>query len=157
MLAGFLSLLPIPVDYHGKIINVHPSLLPAFGGRGFHGEAVHRAAIELGVKVSGCTVHFVDEVYDNGPIILQRTVPVLDDDTPSTLAARVQAAERVAPDLRTRIDEARSRLTAAMNGHDVTALQQALDAFGHATQPLAEMLMNAVLTATLAGRDPTEL
>lgn len=96
VLAGFLSLLPIPEDYAGKIVNVHPSLLPSFGGRGFHGEAVHRAAIELGVKLSGCTVHFVDERYDNGPIILQRTVPVLDDDTPATLAARVQAAERQA-------------------------------------------------------------
>ena len=96
ILAGFLSLLPIPGAYEGKIINVHPALLPSFGGKGFHGEAVHRAAIELGVKVSGCTVHFVDEQYDNGPIILQRTVAVLDDDTPATLAARVQAAERLA-------------------------------------------------------------
>jgi phosphoribosylglycinamide formyltransferase-1 len=96
ILAGFLSLLPIPSDYEGKIINVHPALLPSFGGKGFHGEAVHRAALELGVKVSGCTVHFVDEHYDNGPIILQRTVAVLDDDTPATLAARVQAAERQA-------------------------------------------------------------
>ncbi|QDV33293.1 phosphoribosylglycinamide formyltransferase [Tautonia plasticadhaerens] len=96
VLAGFLSLLPIPEDYLGKIINVHPSLLPSFGGRGFHGEAVHRAALEVGVKVSGCTVHFVDERYDNGPIILQRTVPVLDDDTEATLASRVQAAERSA-------------------------------------------------------------
>lgn len=96
ILAGFLSLLPIPSDYEGKIINVHPALLPSFGGKGFHGEAVHRAAIETGVKVSGCTVHFVDEHYDNGPIILQRTVAVLDDDTPATLAARVQAAERQA-------------------------------------------------------------
>ncbi|WP_169975293.1 phosphoribosylglycinamide formyltransferase [Tautonia rosea] len=96
VLAGFLSLLPIPKDYEGKIINVHPALLPSFGGKGFHGEAVHRSAIDLGVKVSGCTVHFVDEHYDNGPIILQRTVAVLDDDTPATLAARVQAAERQA-------------------------------------------------------------
>jgi phosphoribosylglycinamide formyltransferase-1 len=96
VLAGYLSLLPIPPDYQGKILNVHPSLLPSFGGQGFHGEAVHRAAIEVGVKVSGCTVHFVDERYDNGPIILQRTVPVLDDDSPTTLASRVQAAERLA-------------------------------------------------------------
>lgn len=96
VLAGFLSLLPIPSDYEGKILNVHPALLPSFGGKGFHGEAVHRAAIDLGVKVAGCTVHFVDEHYDNGPIILQRTVAVLDDDTPATLAARVQAAERQA-------------------------------------------------------------
>ena len=96
MLAGFLSLLPIPEDFRGRIINVHPSLLPSFGGRGFHGDRVHQAAIELGVKVSGCTVHFVDELYDNGPIILQRTVPVLAEDTAETLASRVQAAERQA-------------------------------------------------------------
>ena len=96
VLAGFLSLLPIPVDYRGKVLNVHPSLLPSFGGRGFYGEAVHRAAIESGVKLSGCTVHLVDDVYDSGPIVLQRAVPVLDDDTPGTLGARVQAAEREA-------------------------------------------------------------
>lgn len=96
VLAGFLSLLPIPVDYRGKVLNVHPSLLPSFGGRGFYGEAVHRAAIEAGVKLSGCTVHLVDDVYDSGPIVLQRAVPVLDDDTPGTLGARVQAAEREA-------------------------------------------------------------
>ena len=96
VLAGYLSLLPIPGDYRGRIINVHPSLLPAFGGKGFHGIAVHRAAIEAGVRFSGCTVHFVDEVFDNGPIILQRPVPLLDQDTPETLAARIQDAERQA-------------------------------------------------------------
>lgn len=93
ILGGFLSLLDIPDDYEGRIINIHPSLIPAFCGAGFHGEAVHRAAIEAGVKVSGCTVHFADRTYDTGPIILQRTVPVLDDDTPADLAARVFAAE----------------------------------------------------------------
>jgi len=94
VLAGFLSLLPIPEDYRGKVINIHPALLPSFGGRGFHGEKVHRAALEAGVKISGCTVHFVDDAYDNGPIIAQRAIPVLDDDSPATLAGRVQAAER---------------------------------------------------------------
>lgn len=93
VLGGFLSLLSIPPDYVGKVINVHPSLIPAFCGRGFHGEAVHQAAIETGVKLSGCTVHFADDTYDTGPIILQRAVPVLDDDTPATLAARVFEAE----------------------------------------------------------------
>lgn len=93
ILGGFLSLLDVPDDYEGRVINIHPSLIPAFCGKGFHGEAVHRAAIESGVKVSGCTVHFADRTYDTGPIILQRTVPVLDEDSPGDLAARVFAAE----------------------------------------------------------------
>ena len=93
VLAGFLSLIEIPADYRGKVINVHPALIPAFCGKGYHGLAVHTAAIESGVKISGCTVHFADDSYDTGPIILQRTVPVLDDDTPATLAARVFQAE----------------------------------------------------------------
>jgi phosphoribosylglycinamide formyltransferase 1 len=93
ILGGFLSLVEIPPDYHHRVINIHPALIPAFAGQGFHGRAVHQAAIEAGVKVSGCTVHFADASYDTGPIILQRTVPVLDDDTPETLAARVFQAE----------------------------------------------------------------
>jgi phosphoribosylglycinamide formyltransferase-1 len=92
ILGGFLALLEIPGDYAGRVLNVHPALIPAFCGKGFHGEAVHRAALGAGVKVSGCTVHFADETYDTGPIILQSPVPVLDDDTPATLAARVFAA-----------------------------------------------------------------
>ena len=71
----------IPRDYRGRVINVHPSLIPAFCGKGFYGSKVHKAVIESGVKVSGCTVHFVDDSYDNGPIILQRAVPVLEGDT----------------------------------------------------------------------------
>lgn len=93
ILGGFLSLIEIPDDYAGRVINVHPALIPAFAGKGFHGEAVHRAAIDTGVKLSGCTVHFADQTYDTGPIIVQRAVPVLDDDTPATLAARVFQAE----------------------------------------------------------------
>lgn len=93
VLGGFLSLIDIPDDYAGRVVNVHPSLIPAFCGKGYHGERVHRAAIQAGVKLSGCTVHFADQTYDTGPIILQRAVPVLDDDTPATLAARVFAAE----------------------------------------------------------------
>jgi len=92
VLAGFLSLLDIPDDYEGRVMNIHPSLIPAFCGKGFHGEAVHRAAIEAGAKVSGCTVHFADRTYDTGPIIAQTPVPVLDDDAPGDLAARVFAA-----------------------------------------------------------------
>ncbi len=93
VLGGFLSLLEIPDDFADRVLNIHPSLIPAFCGHGFHGEAVHRAAIEAGVKISGCTVHFADQTYDTGPILLQRAVPVLEDDTPTTLAARVFAAE----------------------------------------------------------------
>ena len=93
VLGGFLSLLDIPDDYAGRVLNIHPSLIPAFSGKGFHGEAVHRAAVEAGVKVSGCTVHFADQTYDTGPIIFQAVVPVLATDTPSDLAARVFEAE----------------------------------------------------------------
>jgi formyltetrahydrofolate-dependent phosphoribosylglycinamide formyltransferase len=88
-LAGFLQLLPIPGDFAGRVMNIHPSLIPAFCGKGFYGHRVHEAALALGVKVSGCTVHFADNVYDHGPIILQRAVAVLDADTPESLAARV--------------------------------------------------------------------
>jgi phosphoribosylglycinamide formyltransferase-1 len=93
VLAGFLSLVDIPDDYHNRVFNIHPSLIPAFCGKGYHGLAVHQAAIDYGVKVSGCTVHFADATYDTGPIILQRPVPILDDDDPPALAARVFAAE----------------------------------------------------------------
>ena len=93
VLGGFLSLIEIPDDYAGRVINIHPALIPSFCGKGFHGEAVHRAVLETGVKVTGCTVHFADATYDTGPIILQRPVPVEDDDTPDSLAARVFQAE----------------------------------------------------------------
>jgi len=88
-LAGFLQLLSIPDDFVGRVMNMHPALIPAFCGKGFYGHHVHEAVLSYGAKVSGCTVQFADNVYDHGPIILQRTVPVLDDDTPDTLAARV--------------------------------------------------------------------
>ena len=74
-------------------MNIHPALLPLFGGQGMFGEHVHAAAIESGMKVSGCTVHFVDEQYDTGPIIVQSAVPILDDDTPATLASRILPEE----------------------------------------------------------------
>ncbi|HEY7310981.1 MAG TPA: phosphoribosylglycinamide formyltransferase [Gemmataceae bacterium] len=92
-MAGFLQLLHIPDDFLNRVMNIHPALIPAFCGKGYHGLAVHRAVLEAGVKVSGCTVHFADNEYDHGPIIAQRVVPVLDDDTPESLAARVFAAE----------------------------------------------------------------
>ena len=88
-LAGFLSLVQIPDDFRHRVMNIHPALIPAFCGKGYHGRAVHEAVLARGVKVSGCTVHFADNEYDHGPIIVQRCVPVLDDDTPDSLAARV--------------------------------------------------------------------
>lgn len=90
---GFLALIRIPVDFAGRIINIHPSLIPAFSGKGFHGHHVHEAVLNRGAKISGCTVHFVDDEYDHGPIILQQSVPVLDEDDPDQLAARVFEAE----------------------------------------------------------------
>jgi phosphoribosylglycinamide formyltransferase 1 len=90
---GWLHLLPIPADFHHRVLNIHPSLLPAFGGKGMYGHHVHEAVIQSGAKVSGCTVHFADDTYDTGPILVQKCVPVLDDDTPDSLAARVFAAE----------------------------------------------------------------
>jgi phosphoribosylglycinamide formyltransferase 1 len=94
--AGFLSLYLPPPELRDRVMNIHPALIPAFCGHGFYGARVHRAAIDSGVRVSGCTVHFADQEYDHGPIILQRAVPVLDDDTPEALAERVFAEECVA-------------------------------------------------------------
>ncbi len=93
-LLGFLSLFPLRGKFEGRTINTHPALIPAFCGEGFYGRRVHEAVLASGVKVSGATVHFVDEHYDHGPIILQETVPVLEGDTPDSLAARVAALER---------------------------------------------------------------
>lgn len=89
VLAGYLRRLGIPRALTNRVVNVHPALLPSFGGAGMFGLRVHRAVIEAGCKVSGCTVHLCDEEYDRGPIISQAACPVLDDDTPETLAARV--------------------------------------------------------------------
>jgi phosphoribosylglycinamide formyltransferase-1 len=93
VMGGFLKLIAIPPDFENRVVNIHPALIPAFCGKGFYGPRVHEAVLEYGAKLSGCTVHFVDNRYDHGPILLQRGVPVLDDDTPETLAARVFAAE----------------------------------------------------------------
>jgi len=89
VLAGFMHLFRIPDRYQGKVMNIHPALIPAFCGHGYYGHRVHQAVLDYGAKVSGCTVHFADNRYDHGPIIIQRTVPVLEDDTPDALAARV--------------------------------------------------------------------
>jgi phosphoribosylglycinamide formyltransferase-1 len=96
LMAGFLSYLHLPERYKGKVLNIHPSLLPKFGGKNMYGIHVHRAVLEAGETETGCTVHYVDEVYDRGPIILQRKVPVEPGDTPETLQARVQEVERTA-------------------------------------------------------------
>jgi phosphoribosylglycinamide formyltransferase-1 len=96
VMAGFLKHVLIPADFEHRVMNIHPGLIPAFCGQGFYGHHVHQAALDYGVKLSGCTVHFADNQYDHGPIILQQTVPVLDDDTPDTLAARIFEQECVA-------------------------------------------------------------
>lgn len=93
IMGGYLKFLPIPSDFAGRVMNIHPALIPAFCGHGFYGRRVHQAVLDYGAKLSGCTVHFVDNQYDHGPIILQRAVPVAEDDTAETLAARVFAAE----------------------------------------------------------------
>ncbi len=93
VLAGFLKRLEIPPDFEYRVINIHPALIPAFCGQGFYGRRVHEAVLEYGAKLTGCTVHFADNEYDHGPIILQEVVPVLDDDAPETLAARVFQTE----------------------------------------------------------------
>ena len=93
VLAGYLQLLRIPPDYRMRILNIHPALLPAFGGKGMYGHHVHEAVLDYGAKVSGCTVHFVDDQYDHGPIVAQRAVPVREGDTPESLAERVFWAE----------------------------------------------------------------
>lgn len=95
-LAGFVRHYAFPAAFRGRIINIHPALLPAFGGKGFYGDRVHRAVLDSGVKFSGCTVHFASEEYDRGPIILQRIVPVHPRDTVADLAARVFAEECIA-------------------------------------------------------------
>lgn len=93
VMAGFLKHVLIPADFENRVVNIHPGLIPAFCGHGFYGRRVHEAVLAAGVAESGCTVHFVDDLYDHGPIILQRRVPVLAGDTADTLAARVFAAE----------------------------------------------------------------
>ena len=94
-LAGFMKMLPqnIVKQYEYRILNIHPGLLPEFGGKGFYGMRVHEAVINTGKRESGATVHFVDEIYDHGPIILQKKVEVMETDTPESLAARVLKLE----------------------------------------------------------------
>lgn len=94
ILAGFLRMLVVPRVWNGRVLNIHPSLLPAFGGKGYWGHHVHQAVLDRGCQVTGCTVHVVDNEYDHGPILLQRTCPVEPRDTVETLADRVFEVER---------------------------------------------------------------
>lgn len=93
VMGGFLKHVLIPPDFENRVINIHPSLIPAYSGQGFYGHHVHQSVIEAGEPTSGCTIHFVDNEYDHGPIILQRQVAVKPEDTAETLAARVFEAE----------------------------------------------------------------
>lgn len=93
LMAGYLRLLPIPDDYQGAVLNIHPALLPRFGGKGFYGERVHQAVLDAGDSTTGCTVHLCDQEYDRGEILLQKEVAVHPNDTRESLAARVFEAE----------------------------------------------------------------
>jgi phosphoribosylglycinamide formyltransferase 1 len=94
VMCGWLKYWDPPGEFRGRTVNIHPSLLPAFGGPGMYGRKVHESVIAHGVKITGCTVHLVAGGYDSGPILAQAAVAVAPDDTPDTLQARVQAAER---------------------------------------------------------------
>lgn len=110
VMAGFLKHVLIPPDFENRVINIHPSLLPQFGGPGMYGQHVHEAVIRSRATESGCTVHFVDNQYDHGPVILQRQCPVQPDDTPESLAARVFEQEcQALPDAIRQLSRDRSR------------------------------------------------
>jgi len=96
LLAGFLRKLVIPEHWIGRVLNIHPSLLPAFGGKGFYGSRVHRAVLERGCQFSGCTVHYVDNEYDHGPILLQRCLRIEAGETSESLAGRIFEEEQIA-------------------------------------------------------------
>jgi formyltetrahydrofolate-dependent phosphoribosylglycinamide formyltransferase len=95
-LAGYLKLIKVPDEWLGKVMNIHPALIPLFCGEGWYGMKVHNAVVESGVKVTGCTVHFVDNVYDHGPVIVQKVVSVLDTDTAEDVQKRVFEQEKIA-------------------------------------------------------------
>lgn len=113
VLAGYMRILTpwIIGKYEGRMMNIHPALLPSFGGEGMYGEQVHKAVLNHGCKVSGCTVHFVSSGVDEGPIIWQETVPVLENDTPNTLAERIHPVEhRIYPQAIALFAEGRLRI-----------------------------------------------
>ncbi|MEM8486618.1 MAG: phosphoribosylglycinamide formyltransferase [Bacteroidota bacterium] len=114
VLAGYLKKIPLQLvrQFQGRMLNIHPSLLPAFGGPGMYGAKIHQAALDRGVRWTGVTVHFVDEDYDTGPIMLQRTVPVYQNDAVETLASRVLAVEhQIFPEALRLIAEGRVTVT----------------------------------------------
>jgi len=121
VMGGFLKQVTVPSDFLNRVVNIHPALIPAFCGKSFYGQRVHEAVLEYGVKLTGCTIHFVDNDYDHGPVIVQKAVPVMDDDTPEVLAARVFEAEcRAYPEAlrliaagRVRVDGRRVRVVPA--------------------------------------------
>lgn len=124
-LAGYMRILPSSLvsRYRNRIMNVHPALLPFFGGKGMYGLHVQEAVLTSGMKVAGCSVHFVDEQYDTGPIILQRCIPILESDTTESLAARILTEEHAAyvdairlfAEGRLNIDGRRVRITESAN------------------------------------------
>lgn len=93
VMGGYLQHVLIPADFENRVLNTHPALIPSFCGKGFYGQHVHQAVLDYGAKLSGCTIHFVDNQYDHGPIVLQKSVDVHSDDDAATLAARVFQAE----------------------------------------------------------------
>ncbi|HEX6037443.1 phosphoribosylglycinamide formyltransferase [Longimicrobium sp.] len=146
VLAGWLQLVPAEVvaRYHGRMLNVHPALLPAFGGRGMYGMNVHRAVIASGARVSGATAHLVDERYDEGAIVAQWPVPVLPGDTPEMLAARVLAVEhRILP----------LAVEAIVRGAHVPVVDDAPVAFDLVAAP-APADASILRTMTVAGTGP---
>ncbi|MGL6193868.1 MAG: phosphoribosylglycinamide formyltransferase [Thermoguttaceae bacterium] len=96
IMGGYVKLLEIPADFHNRVLNIHPSLVPAFSGKGYYGSLVHEAVLQYGAKLSGCTVHFVDNKYDEGPVIMQRSVDVHENDTPASLNDRIFEQECIA-------------------------------------------------------------
>jgi len=121
-LAGYMKMIPAEIvnEYSDHIVNIHPALLPAFGGPGMYGRRVHQAVLESGADESGATVHLVDEEYDTGPIVLQESVPVRPEDTPDSLAARVLKVEhRIYPRALALFEENRVKI----DGRNVTILE----------------------------------
>lgn len=152
VLAGYLRLVPLEVvrAFAGRIVNVHPALLPAFGGKGMYGMRVHEAVLAAGVRVTGATVHFVDEEYDRGAIIAQWPVPVRADDTPDSLATRVLSVEHL---LLSRAVEAvaASRTQLGADGRAVGAFGGLPDTCAFTIVASAEDVLGRQIASALSG------
>lgn len=152
VLAGYLRLVPLEVvrAFAGRIVNVHPALLPAFGGKGMYGRRVHEAVLAAGVRVTGATVHFVDELYDRGAIIAQWPVPVRADDTPDSLASRVLAVEHL---LLPRAVEAiaGSRIQLGADGRALGAFEGLPDTCAFTIVASAEDVLGRQISSALTG------